>query len=78
MKLTSLTTLAAAGLLSATPALAGSLDDPIEPPEPPKPIAVDPAPTGPDWTGFYAGGSLGYADATESTVVFADELDGLT
>ena len=53
MKLTSLTTLAAAGLLSATPALAGSLDDPIEPPEPAKPVA-DPAPTGPDWTGFYA------------------------
>jgi opacity protein-like surface antigen len=77
MKITSLTTLAAAGLLSATPALAGSLDDPIVSPEPPKPVAVDPAPTGPDWTGFYAGGSLGYADATDSTFV-TDEFDGLT
>lgn len=77
MKNASLTILAAAGFLGATPALAGSLDDPIETPEPPKPVAVDPAPTGPDWTGFYAGGSLGYADATDTTFA-SDEVDGLT
>ncbi|WP_412509351.1 outer membrane protein [Roseovarius sp. SYSU LYC5161] len=76
MKITSFTALTAAGLLSATPALAGSLEDAKVTTEPPEPVVVEPVGTG--WTGFYAGGSLGYADATDSTYFGAEALDGLT
>jgi opacity protein-like surface antigen len=75
MKITSFTALTAAGFLSAMPALAGSLEDAKETTEPPEPVVVEPVGTG--WTGFYAGGSLGYADATDTTFV-TDEFDGLT
>jgi opacity protein-like surface antigen len=54
--------LLAAASLAAAPALAGSPEPaPSEPAiEPVAPAPV--APASPDWTGFYAGGQLGYAN----------------
>jgi hypothetical protein len=59
------------------PALAGNIDEPILEPAP-APIAMAPVAvnTGGDWTGFYAGGSLGFADASEDADAFDD--DGVT
>jgi len=55
-----LTAFAAAALLASGPSFAGTIDAPAEdPPVAPLEPIVD---TGPDWTGFYAGGQLGYAD----------------
>ncbi|WP_143529961.1 outer membrane protein [Salibaculum halophilum] len=67
--------LALAASLTASSALAGGMSEPVPEPDP---VVIDPVDPAPAWTGFYAGGSLGYADATESTVYFADQLDGLT
>lgn len=75
MKLTLLTTAALLGI-SVSPALAGNLDEPLVPQSPipmAPPIMVN---TGGDWTGFYAGGSLGYADASDDTAAF--DADGVT
>lgn len=69
-------TLLTAGILStliAAPALAGGLNEPVAAPAPapaPTPVVIPTA----DWTGFYAGGSLGTA-----TVDTGDaEIDGTT
>ncbi len=75
MKLTLLTTAALLGI-AVSPALAGNLDEPLVPQSPipmAPPIMVN---TGGDWTGFYAGGSLGYADASDDTAAF--DADGAT
>lgn len=56
---TTVSILAASAMLAA-PAFAGSIDK-----TPPDPVVQTPAPAaplGPDWTGFYAGGQLGYAN----------------
>lgn len=51
---------AAASALMAGTAFAGNLEPaPVEPVITPAPA---PAPTSPNWTGFYAGGELGYAN----------------
>lgn len=51
-----------AALIAAGPAFAGSTEPPLA--EPPlAPATFTPTPTGPDWTGFYGGVQLGYADA---------------
>ncbi|MEL6957563.1 MAG: outer membrane beta-barrel protein [Pseudomonadota bacterium] len=68
MKMSFKTTAAVAVALSALttlPAGAGNLAEPVPEVAPvplPAPIPVN---TGGDWTGFYAGGSLGYADVEE-------------
>lgn len=55
----------------ATFAQAGGLAEPLTEAAPaPVTFAPPPAPTGRDWTGFYAGGSLGYGD------VSVDGVDG--
>ncbi|MEL6314360.1 MAG: outer membrane beta-barrel protein [Pseudomonadota bacterium] len=66
------TTTAAALALLAQPVLAGNIEAPA-----PEPIISSPAitPTGPDWTGFYGGVQLGYADV-DSNVAGVDG-DGL-
>lgn len=61
----------------ATAAFAGDTDAPIITTTPPAPTTPAFVPArGNDWTGFYAGGSLGYADVTEDSDVFDD--DGFT
>jgi len=63
--------------LAASVATAGNIDAPVIAPAP-APIAVAPvAPVGNDWTGFYAGGSLGYAEADETDPANFD-ADGAT
>lgn len=63
MKSAVATTAAALALLSQ-PVLAGSATAPA-----PEPIVSSPAiaPTGPDWTGFYGGVQLGFADVDSNT-----------
>ncbi len=53
-------------------ATAGGLAEPVAAPAPAPILAPAPVPVGSDWTGFYAGGQLGYGQ------VEADELDGDT
>lgn len=64
-------------LAVASPALAGGLNDPAPMPAPAPVPAPAPMPVSADWTGFYAGGSLGYADVTGSTTL-GDDVNGLT
>jgi len=67
--------LAAALAAVAAPALAGGLNQPaIEP----APLAPAPAPVaaGPDWSGFYAGGQLGFGDVDAGGGVEGDGLLG--
>lgn len=68
--------LAAAVAVSAAPVLAGGLTPPA--PTPVVPVPVAPAvPVSADWTGLYAGGSLGYGDVTGSTTL-GEDVNGLT
>lgn len=55
-----LTLLAATPALVAGPALAGSMEAPAEQPVVEQPVQQ--VSTGPDWTGLYGGGQLGFAD----------------
>ena len=60
----------------AAPAFAGGMDEPIITPAPapmpaPMPVASS------DWSGFYAGGSLGYGDVTGSATL-GDDVNGVT
>lgn len=57
----SLLLLSAASLLTAGPALAGSLE-PAPPPPAVVPAPAPPAARTPDWTGFYLGSQIGYID----------------
>lgn len=76
MKRLLITTSAVLAFAAAAPAVAGSLSEPIMTPAPAPAPAPVPVMVGGDWTGFYAGGSLGYADVTEDAGGFDD--DGLT
>ena len=62
--------------LMAAPAVAGSPETVAQAPAPIAPVPVQVDMTG-DWTGFYAGGSLGYADVTGSNTL-GDDVNGLT
>lgn len=70
------TILAAALATCAAPVLAGNIT-PVEP-EPAPMVPVAPvAPSSPDWTGFYAGGQLGYANVdTNVAGVDGDDIIG--
>ena len=62
--------------IAAAPAFAGNIEEPVFTPAP-APVMVAPAPAlGGDWGGFYAGGSLGYADVDEDAGGFVG--DGTT
>jgi opacity protein-like surface antigen len=55
--------LAVATLIAATPAFAGGFGQPVVVSAPAAPVVAAPAPvavSGTDWTGFYAGGQLGF------------------
>lgn len=77
MKRILLTTTTVLGLVAA-PAFAGNLSEPIVTATPaplPAPVPVN---NGGDWGGFYAGGSLGYADASDEAATFSNEFNGLS
>ena len=68
-------TTASLSLIAASTAFAGNLQEPVVTAAPaPMPAPVYSA--GTDWSGFYAGGSLGYATADEESGAFDDS--GLT
>lgn len=62
---------------AAGPAFAGNLAEPIVPAAP-VPLPAAPVMTSGDWSGFYVGGSLGFADVDDDAAVFGDGFDGLT
>ncbi|MBT8410658.1 MAG: outer membrane beta-barrel protein [Octadecabacter sp.] len=78
MKRTTLLPCAAVVLAMVTPAFAGNMSEPVVTPAPAPMPAPAPVSYGGDWTGFYAGGSLGYADVGDDAAVFGDEFNGLT
>lgn len=68
--------LTAAALIAAGPALAGNKAEPMMEPTL-APVAIAPTPSSPDWTGFYAGGQLGYANVdTNVAGVNGDDFIG--
>lgn len=71
---------AAIFLALSAPAWAGNMDEPMLTPAPAPMPAPAPAPVsfGGDWTGFYAGGSLGYADVGDDAATFGNDFNGLT
>lgn len=82
MKMTKTTLASGAALalgLAAAPAFAGGLDQPIVQPAPapvftPAPVAIG------NWTGFYAGGQLGYGNVSadfDGDDILVDDVDGL-
>lgn len=77
MRRSIIATTAALTTLGVNPAIAGSMSEPAVEPAPAPVMTPAPTPMGGDWTGFYAGGSLGYADAT-GTDAFDDSPTGIT
>ena len=65
--------LAAPFAMAAGMTTAGGLAEPVETVAP-APVAAAPVMASTNWTGFYAGGQLGYADVTGSGVT--DDVDG--
>ncbi len=63
-------------LAGVTTVNAGNLEEPVIAPAPvPIPMPVQ---TSADWSGFYAGGSLGFAEVSDEAATFASDFDGLT
>lgn len=71
-----MSTAALAFTVAAGSASAGNIDEPVIAPAP-APMAPMPVSMGGDWGGFYAGGSLGYATASEDDPTVFDD-DGVT
>jgi len=61
-----------AGMVSA-----GGMSEPVAAPAPaPVPVAPAPVMMGNDWTGFYAGGQLGYGQLDSSSITDSDDPSG--
>lgn len=74
--LKSTTALMAATALMTAPAFAGNIQEPAPEPVIATPVAP-PAPSSPNWTGFYGGGQLGYGDVdTDLAGVDGDDIIG--
>lgn len=71
----SLSPIAMMAALATDPAFAGNLAEPV-----PEPVITPVAPAGPDWTGFYIGSQVGYADAETNAAPFGgdDIIAGFT
>lgn len=54
------------------PAFAGSLQEPVVETPPPAPVLVPSV--APDWTGFYAGGGIGYGDVDGTGAADGDDI----
>lgn len=65
--------------IGAAPAFAGNIAPPMEDTPVSAPMAPVPTNVGPDWTGFYGGAQLGYADV-DTNVAGSDDgvIGGLT
>jgi len=73
----SLMTVAIPAMVAAGAAQAGGLSEPVAEPAPaPAPVMPAPMATGADWTGFYVGGNLGYADLESDGL--PEDFSGLT
>ncbi len=72
------TSMLAAPLAFATGmASAGGMSEPIAAPAPaPIPVAPAPVAIGTDWTGFYAGGQLGYGQLDSDAITDSDDPSG--
>ncbi|MEL6685208.1 MAG: outer membrane beta-barrel protein [Pseudomonadota bacterium] len=72
------TSMLAAPLALATGmASAGGISEPIAAPAPaPVPVAPAPVAVGTDWTGFYAGGQLGFGRLDSDAIVDEDDPEG--
>lgn len=69
--------LAAPLALAAGMATAGGLSEPVAAPAPvPVPVAPAPVMRGTDWTGFYAGGQVGYGQLDSSSITDDDDPSG--
>lgn len=70
------TALATVAAFLAAPALAGNVSEPTPEPMVQAPAPVPAAPASPDWTGFYGGGQLGYANVDPSGISSDDGVIG--
>jgi opacity protein-like surface antigen len=68
-------TLAIALAVAAAPAFAGGFAAPVATPAPAVPVAVAPVAPASDWTGFYAGGQLGYGNLALDITDGQDSLE---
>ncbi len=69
--------LAAPLALAAGMASAGGLSEPVAAPAPaPVPVAPAPVMMGTDWTGFYAGGQVGYGQLDSDAITDSDDPSG--
>lgn len=63
--------------MAAGMASAGGIAEPVAEPAPaPVAVAPAPAPMGNDWTGFYAGGQLGYGKLSSDQIADTDDPEG--
>ncbi len=77
LKIARTSMLAAPLALATGMASAGGISEPIAAPAPaPVPVAPAPVAVGTDWTGFYAGGQLGFGRLDSDAIVDEDDPEG--
>lgn len=65
-------------MMAASSVAAGNMSEPVMEPAPMPAPAPMPMQTSANWSGFYAGGSLGYATVDDDAATFGDGFEGLT